>query len=52
MHTVTAAFAATTAVVFLGLNGLIVHKEHIKSNGQVMLLKTAPRDPRSLMQGD
>jgi uncharacterized membrane-anchored protein len=52
MHTVATAFAATSAVVFLGLNGLIVHKEHIKNNGQVMLLKTAPRDPRSLMQGD
>jgi uncharacterized membrane-anchored protein len=52
MHTLAAAFAAASAVVFFGLNGLIVHKEHIKSSGQVMLLKTAPRDPRSLMQGD
>jgi uncharacterized membrane-anchored protein len=52
MRGITAALAAGTALVLLGLNGLIAHKEHIKRNGHLMLLKTAPRDPRSLMQGD
>ena len=33
-------------------NSLILHKEHLLAHGEVMLLELAPRDPRSLMQGD
>ncbi|SET45682.1 Uncharacterized membrane-anchored protein [Myxococcus fulvus] len=32
--------------------GLIVQKEHVLSTGKGILLELAPRDPRSLMQGD
>jgi uncharacterized membrane-anchored protein len=39
-------------MVFAVINGLIVHKESILTNGQTLLLKLVPRDPRSLMQGD
>lgn len=52
MSASTTGLIVGTVIVWVGLNGLIVHKEHIKRNGQIMLLKTAPRDPRSLMQGD
>ena len=34
------------------LNALIYEKEQIKAEGEVVLLKLAPVDPRSLMQGD
>lgn len=30
----------------------VVHKERILSSGRTVLLELAPRDPRSLMQGD
>ena len=32
--------------------GLIVQKEHLLTSGRVALLRLAPVDPRSLMQGD
>ena len=32
--------------------GLIAHKELVLASGTTMLLRLAPRDPRSLMQGD
>jgi uncharacterized membrane-anchored protein len=38
-------------VLFL-FNRSIVEKEHLLSNGKLVLLKLAPVDPRSLMQGD
>jgi uncharacterized membrane-anchored protein len=42
-----------TLVVIMGLmNFQIFHKEKTISDGQTMLLKLAPRDPRSLIQGD
>lgn len=40
-------------IVLLGLfNNSILKKEELLSNGQTILLKLAPVDPRSLMQGD
>jgi len=43
-------------IVLLGIlaavNGLIAHKESVLRSGQRMLLRLAPVDPRSLMQGD
>ncbi|WP_342375647.1 GDYXXLXY domain-containing protein [Myxococcus stipitatus] len=48
-----------SALFFLGLAlallvplGLVIQKEHVLSTGQSVLLELAPRDPRSLMQGD
>lgn len=48
-----------TAVILGGLvlallvpTGLIIQKERVLASGQVVLLELAPRDPRSLMQGD
>ncbi len=44
---------AVTTVVVLGLvNVQIAGKEAIIANGQVVLLRLAPQDPRSLLQGD
>ena len=41
------------AVIILGfVNMEIAGKEHIISEGTTMLLLVAPRDPRSLLQGD
>ncbi len=41
------------AVIILGfVNMEIAGKEHIISKGTTMLLRIAPRDPRSLMRGD
>jgi uncharacterized membrane-anchored protein len=47
------------AVIFGGLvlalgapAGLVVQKEYVLAKGQTVLLELAPRDPRSLMQGD
>jgi uncharacterized membrane-anchored protein len=40
-------------VVVLGaVNVSVVRKEVLRANGQPLLLELAPRDPRSLMQGD
>lgn len=41
----------TVAVVAV-LLGLIVHKEGVLRSGTTVLLELAPRDPRSLLQGD
>ncbi len=41
-----------TLLVIATLNLLIVKKEHTLANGRTMLLRLAPVDPRSLMQGD
>ena len=40
------------ALVLAALNFSIVGKENIKRNGEVVYLRLAPVDPRSLMQGD
>ena len=43
---------ATTLVVLAAVNGSILAKERIRSNGERIFLALAPVDPRSLMQGD
>ncbi len=48
----TIIFAVASLVVFVVVNGLIWQKQHLLRTGEVMLLQLAPRDPRSLMQGD
>ena len=45
-------FWGTTLLVMVAVNFLIVQKENTIANGQTMLLRLAPVDPRSLMQGD
>jgi len=40
------------AVILLLVNYLILSKEYVLANGEVMLLELAPRDPRSIIQGD
>lgn len=40
------------AVVLLSVSGLVVHKEVLIRSGTRVLLKLAPRDPRSLIEGD
>lgn len=42
----------TLILVLVVMNSLIFHKEQTLMKGQTMLLKLAPVDPRSLMQGD
>ncbi len=44
--------AVTIAIVLALINIEIAGKEHIVRNGTTVLLRIAPRDPRSLMQGD
>lgn len=39
-------------VVFLLFNWAVFKKEQTLKNGQLVLLELAPKDPRSLMQGD
>lgn len=43
---------ATLVIILLVINGSIYKKEALLENGQVVYLKLAPVDPRSLMQGD
>lgn len=45
-------FWGTTLLVIVVVNFLIVKKEDILTNGKTMLLRLAPVDPRSLIQGD
>ncbi|PCJ57082.1 MAG: hypothetical protein COA79_17280 [Planctomycetota bacterium] len=45
-------FWGTTLLVLVVLNFLIYQKEKTLTNGQTMLLRLAPVDPRSLIQGD
>jgi uncharacterized membrane-anchored protein len=52
MKTTAVLFFVGTGVVFAAFNGLIAQKENLRRNGEIVLLRTAPRDPRSLMQGD
>lgn len=42
----------TAIVILIFTNSLILQKELILRNGQDVVLKLAPVDPRSLMQGD
>ena len=44
--------AATVATVLLVINVEIAGKEQIVRDGTTVLLRIAPRDPRSLLQGD
>ena len=46
------AFWAVGVLALAAANGLIAHKEHVLRTGDTMLLKLAPVDPRSLIQGD
>jgi len=39
-------------LVLVVVNILVVQKERLSANGQVVLLELAPVDPRSLIQGD
>ncbi|MDG9669010.1 GDYXXLXY domain-containing protein [Hahella sp. CR1] len=39
-------------LVLLVCNGLIIAKERLLASGETVLLELAPRDPRSIMQGD
>jgi uncharacterized membrane-anchored protein len=43
---------AVLALILVSVNALVLDKEAILSDGELMLLRLAPRDPRSLMQGD
>ncbi|MEK6406191.1 MAG: GDYXXLXY domain-containing protein [Acidobacteriota bacterium] len=45
-------FWSVTLVVFGVLNALILHKKSVLTSGHTLLLRLAPLDPRSLMQGD
>ena len=48
----TIVLAVTVATVLLAINVEIAGKEQIVRNGTTVLLQIAPRDPRSLLQGD
>lgn len=39
-------------IVLIGVNVNIYQREQLVNHGRVVLLELAPRDPRSLMQGD
>ena len=45
-------FWGITLLVLVAINFLIVKKEDTLANGRTMLLRLAPLDPRSLIQGD
>ncbi len=47
-----ALLLAAGIVVLVAVNGSILGKERIKTNGERIFLELAPVDPRSLMQGD
>ncbi|MCG8610071.1 MAG: GDYXXLXY domain-containing protein [Pseudomonadales bacterium] len=42
----------TVALVILIVNAMVFQKEHLLAEGDTVLLPLAPRDPRSLLQGD
>ncbi|MCP3103289.1 GDYXXLXY domain-containing protein [Myxococcus sp. K15C18031901] len=48
----TSVILAGLALVLFTTLGLVLQKEHVLATGQLVLLELAPRDPRSLMQGD
>lgn len=41
-----------TVVILVFVNIQIVQKEHVIEDGETLLLRLAPQDPRSLLQGD
>ncbi len=43
---------ANLLLILAIVNGAILHKQQIVSEGETIFLKLAPRDPRSLIQGD
>ena len=43
---------STVFLILIAINFNIKEKEHLIANGEVLLFKLAPVDPRSLMQGD
>ncbi|MEQ8673214.1 MAG: GDYXXLXY domain-containing protein [Aggregatilineales bacterium] len=43
---------ATLALILITVNGLILREELLRRTGERVLLELAPRDPRSLIQGD
>ena len=45
-------FCISAICIFVILNGLIVQKEVQIRNNEVVFFELAPRDPRSIMQGD
>lgn len=45
-------FWGTTLLIIVSINLLIVKKEDTLANGRTILLRLAPVDPRSLIQGD
>ena len=47
----TVLFIVALSIIVL-VNGLIIQKERLISQGQTVLLELAPVDPRSLIQGD
>jgi uncharacterized membrane-anchored protein len=52
MKTKTLFFAAVLALQSLWVLGMVVIQERTLSQGQVVLLETAPVDPRDLLRGD
>ena len=48
----TSLFMCATLFVIGALNWLVIQKEQVLSSGRTLLLELAPRDPRSIMQGD
>jgi len=52
VKTRTILFITVSVIIFAVFNTLIIQKERILADGQTILLELAPRDPRSLMQGD
>lgn len=45
-------FVIIAVIVFVVFNVLILQKERVLEKGKTVLLQLAPRDPRSLIQGD
>jgi uncharacterized membrane-anchored protein len=52
MNATRALILLGAAIVLAAINVSIAGKESVKRNGEIVYLDLAPRDPRSLMQGD
>jgi uncharacterized membrane-anchored protein len=52
MSATRALIALGAALVLVAVNAAILGKENIKAHGEVVFLDLAPRDPRSIVQGD
>ncbi|HEX7403060.1 MAG TPA: GDYXXLXY domain-containing protein [Usitatibacter sp.] len=52
MNITRALILLGAAIVLAAINVSIMGKESIRHNGEIVYLDLAPRDPRSLMQGD